>query len=222
MEVKSNEKKENSQNINDEICDPATQEKKLIELSPGNSEANKMKKMKSKKLNTILKKEPRVYLGIPKNQNQKSLGIKWDNKAIDEQNAYRQRHRLSTVQRHKMKSVSQTKYNSAVIGVEDDDYLKNLIKVNQIKVTDELIKNIIKIFNEPKEYKKVRNNSTRLKIPFKFDFHSNAIKSAAKNINVFDGELDLESKITLQNTIINKFHKEVLGTNDEICDLNLA
>jgi len=222
MEVKSNEKIENSQKINDEICDPATQEKKLIELSPGNSEANKMKKMKSKKLNTILKKEPRVYLGIPKNQNQKSLGIKWDNKAIDEQNAYRQRHRLSTVQRHKMKSVSQTKYNSAVIGVEDDDYLKNLIKVNQIKVTDELIKNIIKIFNEPKEYKKVRNNSTRIKIPFKFDFHSNAIKSAAKNINVFDGELDLESKITLQNTIINKFHKEVLGTNDEICDLNLA
>ena len=222
MEVKSNEKKENSQKINDEICDPATQEKKLIELSPGNSYSNKMKKMKSKKLNTILKKEPRVYLGIPKNQNQKSLGIKWDNKAIDEQNAYRQRHRLSTVQRHKMKSVSQTKYNSAVIGVEDDDYLKNLIKVNQIKVTDELIKNIIKIFNEPKEYKKVRNNSTRIKIPFKFDFHSNASKSAAKNINVFDGELDLESKITLQNTIINKFHKEVLGTNDEICDLNLA
>lgn len=182
-----------------------------------------MKKIKSKKLNTILKKESRVYFGINKNQNQKSLGIKWDNKAIDEQNAYRQRHRLSTVQRHKMKSVSQTKYNSAVIGVEDDDYLKNLIKVNQIKVTDELIKNIIKIFNEPKEYKKVRNNSTRIKTPFRFDFHSNAIRSAAKNIN-FDGVLDLESKITLQNTIINKFHKEVLGTNDEIRvqDLNLA
>lgn len=73
-------------------------------------------------MNTILKKESRVYFDIPKNQ--KSLGIKWDNKAIDEQNAYRQRHRLSTVQRHKMKSVSQTKYNSAVIGVEDDDYSK--------------------------------------------------------------------------------------------------
>ncbi len=221
MEGKSNDKIENSEKINAEICDPATQEKKLVELSPGNSE-NKNKKNKNKKLNTILKKESRVYFGIPKSQ--KGLGIKWDNKAIDEQNAYRQRHRLSTVQRHKMKSVSQTKYNSAVIGVEDDDYLKNLIKVNQIKVTDELIKNIIKILNEPKEYKKVRNNSTRLKTPFKFDFHSNAIKSAAKHINVFDGELDLESKITLQNTIINKFHKEVLGTNDDICDqdLNIA
>lgn len=223
MEGKPNDKIENSEKINNEICDPATQEKKLIELSPGNPESNKMKKIKNKKLNTILKKESRVYFGINKNQNQKSLGIKWDNKAIDEQNAYRQRHRLSTVQRHKMKSVSQTKYNSAVIGVEDDDYLKNLIKVNQIKVTDELIKNIIKIFNEPKEYKKVRNNSTRIKTPFRFDFHSNAIRSAAKNIN-FDGVLDLESKITLQNTIINKFHKEVLGTNDEIRvqDLNLA
>ena len=94
----------------------------------------------------------------------------------------------------------------------------------KIQDFDKLIKNIIKILNEPKEYKKVRNNSTRLKTPFKFDFHSNAIKSAAKHINVFDGELDLESKITLQNTIINKFHKEVLGTNDDICDqdLNIA
>ena len=57
--------------------------------------------MKSKKLNTILKKESRVYSGVPKND--KSLGIKWDNKAIDEQNAYRKVHRLSNAQRHKMK-----------------------------------------------------------------------------------------------------------------------
>ena len=92
MEGKTNDKIENSEKINNEICDPATQEKKLIELSPGNPESNKMKKIKNKKLNTILKKESRVYFGINKNQNQKSLGIKWDNKAIDEQNAYRQRH----------------------------------------------------------------------------------------------------------------------------------
>ena len=107
-----------------------------------------------------------------------------------------------------------------MIGIEDDKYLKNLIKVNQITVSDEIIKNIIKLFNEPKEFKKVRTNSTHLKVPFKFDFHSKIIRSATENIHVFD-DLDLESKITLQNTIINKFHKEVLGGNIEINNKDL-
>jgi hypothetical protein len=34
-------------------------------------------------------------------------------------------------------------------------------------------------------------------------------------MHVFDDVLDYETKITLQNTIINKFHKEVLGGNCE-------
>ena len=210
-------KKINSEKLLPTICDPATLQKKSIELSPSiNATNNKMKKIKSKKLNTILKKESRATSGFLKSE--KSLGIKWDNKAIDEQNAYRKIHRLSNVQRHKMKSLSRTKYNSAVIGVEDDEYLKNLIKVNQITVTDDLIKNIIKILNEPKELKKVRNNSTKLKFPTKFDFNSQAIRSAAENIHVFDDVTDYETKITLQNTIINKFHKEVLGGNSEFSD----
>ena len=142
---------------------------------------------------------------------EKGVGIIWDNKAIDEQKSYRIKHRLSNMQRHKMKSLSRTKYNSAVIGVEDDEYLKNLIKVNQITLTDELIKNITNLLNEPKEFKKVRNNSTHIKIPNTFDLNSKAIRDASENMHVFEGVLDDESKITLQNTIINKFHKEVLG-----------
>ena len=209
-----------SEKINSNICDPATLQKKSIELSPNiNTSSNKMKKIKSKKLNTILKKESRVYTGAQKNE--KSLGIKWDNKAIDEQNAYRKIHRLSNVQRHKMKSLSRTKYNSAVIGVEDDEYLKNLIKVNQITVTDDLIKNIIKILNEPNDLKKVRTystHSTQLKVPSRYDINSQAIFSAADNMHVFDDVKDYETKITLQNTIINKFHKEVLGGNSEFSD----
>ena len=209
MEGEIKNKQNKSEKIISTISDPATQEKKTVELSPGNNESKK--KFKSQK--SILKKESRAYSGIPKND--KSLGIKWDNKAIDEQNAYRMRHRLSNVQRHKMKSLSRTKYNSAVIGVEDDEYLKNLIKVNQITVSDELIKNVIKILNEPKEVKKVRNHSTQLKVPFTFNLQSKAIRSAAENMHVFDDILDYETKITLQNTIINKFHKEVLGGNCE-------
>lgn len=66
MEGKTNDKIENSEKINNEICDPATQEKKLIELSPGNPESNKMKKIKNKKLNTILKKNPVFILVLIK------------------------------------------------------------------------------------------------------------------------------------------------------------
>jgi hypothetical protein len=205
-----NDPKSHSEKIMPTVSDPATQGKKAPGLSPTVHESNiKNKKLKQKKLNTILKKESRAIMRVSK---QEKGGIIWDNKAIDEQKSYRIKHRLSTVQRHKMKSLSRTKYNSAVIGVEDDDeYLKNLIKVNQITLTDELIKNITNLLNEPKEYKKIRNKSTHVKIPNTFDLHGKAIKNAAENINVFEGVLDDESKITLQNTIINKFHKELLG-----------
>ena len=204
-----------SEKIISTIRDPATKAKKSFEISPSNNESNnKNKKTKSKKLNTILKKESRV-IGIPKQD--KNIGIKWDNKAINEQNEYRMRHRLSNVQKNKMKSLSRTKYNSAVIGVENDEYLKNLIKVNQINVTDDLIKNIIKALNEPNEFKKTRTNSTHLKVHFKSDNY-NKIRSAAENMQVFDDVLDYETKMTLKNTIINKFHKEVLGGNTELND----
>ena len=214
MEGEMKYPKNKSGKIISTICDPATKAKKSIELSPGsNGSNNKMKKLKSKKLNTILKKESRV-IGLPKQD--KNIGIKWDNKAINEQNEYRMRHRLSNVQIHKMKSLSRTKYNSAVIGVENDEYLKNLIKVNEINVTDDLIKNIIKTLNEPNEFKKTRTNSTRLKVHFTSDYDFNSIRSAAENMQVFDDVLDYETKMTLKNTIINKFHKEVLGGNAEL------
>lgn len=67
------------------------------------------------------------------------------------------------------------------------------------------------MLNEPKEFKKVRNNSTHIKLPNTFDLHSKSIRDAAENMHVFDWVLDDESKITLQNTIINKFYKDVPG-----------
>ena len=207
MEEPTNDPKSQSEKIMPTIHDPATQGKKALGFSPNIHERNiKSKKFKTQK--SILKKE-RAIMGTSKQE--KGVGIIWDNKAIDEQKSYRIKHRLSNMQRHKMKSLSRTKYNSAVIGVEDDEYLKNLIKVNQITLTDELIKNITNLLNEPKEFKKVRNNSTNIKIPNTFDLNSKAIRDASENMHVFEGVLDDESKITLQNTIINKFHKEVLG-----------
>ena len=190
-------------NIVSKIYEESNQESKFLD---NNEPKIKIKKIKSKK--SILKKDSRIYTGQQKQE--KSLGIKWDNKAIDEQNDYRKKHRLSNAQLYKIKSLSRTKFNSNVIGEDDDQYLKNLIKVNEIKVTDELIKNIIKKLQGPKDDKIFRNHSTVLKTPYKFELYSNSNSSSTDNLDVFDDILDDEKKITLQNTIINKFHKEVL------------
>ena len=84
--------------------------------------------------------------------------------------------------------------------------------MNEITINDELIKNIIKMLKEPKE-KLVRNYSTQLKSCDMLDLevnsnYSNSPENETKD--VFDDILDDEVKLTLQNTIINKFHKEVL------------
>ena len=203
MEELIRNKEKTPDNIVSKIYEESNQESKFLD---NNEPKIKMKKMKSKK--SILKKDSRIYTGQQKQE--KSLGIKWDNKAIDEQNDYRKKHRLSNAQLYKIKSLSRTKFNSNVIGEDDDQYLKNLIKVNEIKVTDELIKNIIKKLQRPKEDKISRNHSTILKTPYKFELYSNSNSSSTDNLDVFDDILDDEKKITLQNTIINKFHKEVL------------
>ena len=203
MEELIRKKEKIPDNIVSKIYDESNQESKFLD---NNEPKIKIKNIKSKK--SILKKDSRIYAGQQKQE--KSLGIKWDNKAIDEQNDYRKKHRLSNAQLYKIKSLSRTKFNSNVIGEDDDQYLKNLIKVNEIKVTDELIKNIIKKLQRPKEDKISRNHSTILKTPYKFELYSNSNSSSTDNLDVFDDILDDEKKITLQNTIINKFHKEVL------------
>ena len=201
-ELNKNKEKSPENNIA-KIYEEPNQESKFLN---NNEPKLKMKKIKSKK--SILKKDSRIYTCQQKQE--KNFGIKWDNKAIDEQNDYRKKHRLSNVQLYKIKSLSMTKFNSNIIGEDDDYYLKNLIKVNEIKVTDEIIKNIIKKLQRPKEDKISRNYSTHLKTPYKFELYSNSNSSSTNNLDVFDDILDDEKKITLQNTIINKFHKEVL------------
>ena len=203
MEELIKNKEKNPENTITKISEESNQESKILD---NNEPKLKMKKIKSKK--SILKKDSRIYTGHQKQE--KSLGIKWDNKAIDEQNDYRKKHRLSNAQLYKIKSLSRTKFNSNIIGEDDDQYLKNLIKVNEIKVTDELIKNIIKKLQRPKEDKISRNHSTILKTPYNFELYSNSNSSSTDNLDVFEDILDDEKKITLQNTIINKFHKEVL------------
>ena len=176
--------------------DPAKEEK---------SQTN-TKKRKNKKLNTILKKESRIMKeDIPK---ERKLSIKWDKKVIESQ-ITKKKGKLSD----EMKKSSSTRYKNYVCQGEEDEYFKNLLKVNQIKITDDIIKNILKAL-EPKGMKKVRTFSTHINrqinsLPILYPDNSQ------DDIKVFDDNLDDESKITLKNTIINKFHKQIIGNGNE-------
>ena len=176
--------------------DPAKEEK---------SQTN-AKKKKNKKLNTILKKESRIMKeDIPK---ERKLSIKWDKKVIESQ-ITKKKGKLSD----EMKKSSSTRYKNYVCQGEEDEYFKNLLKVNQIKITDDIIKNILKAL-EPKGMKKVRTFSTHINR----QINSLSIlypNNSQDDIKVFDDNLDDESKITLKNTIINKFHKQIIGNGNE-------
>ena len=117
-------------------------------------EGKTSKKRKVKKLNTILKKNKRLEnIGIPK---ERKTSIKWD-ETIEHPNPNKKK-KLS----EEMKKKSSARYNNDIVRDEQDEYLKNLLKVNEIKITDDIIKKIFQKFNEPKEYKKVRTLSTHL------------------------------------------------------------
>ena len=166
------------------------------------------KKRKQKKYNTILKKESRfLNNGVPK---ERKISIKWDNITIESQQGGKSKKKNSD----ELKRISSTRYKNYISQSEDeeDEYLKNLIKVNQLKVTDDLIKNILIKFNEPKEFKKVRTFSTHIN---RACFPGLKVMERSEDIKVFDGVKDDESKLTLKNTFINKFHKEFIGNGSE-------
>ena len=189
------EETQKSSNIND-----PTNERKYSEYD----QIRVPKKRRTKKLNTILKKSSK-YINQSK---QEKMSIKWDNEKIESQNANKKKNKLSISEADEMKRQSSTRYKHYTLGGEEDEYLKYLIKVNEIKVTDDIIKNIMKRFNEPHEHKKTRTFSTHVIRGFN---SSPSLLQTKDDIKVFEGSLDDESKITLENTIINKFHKELIG-----------
>ena len=169
-----------------------------------------LKKRRPKKLNTILKKESRVLNnGIPK---ERKASIKWDNQAIESQTKGKNDKKSSD----ELKRISSTRYKNYISKgeEEEDEYLQNLLKVNQLKVTDDIIKNILKKFNEPNEVKKARTFSTHINRAFNC-FPKLKVIESTEDIKVFDGVKDDESKLTLKNTFINKFHKEFIGNGNE-------
>ncbi len=130
-----------------------------------------------------------------RNQN----GIIWDNKTIDEQYLDRKLHPRIKIDEPK------TPYPD---GDESDIYQEGINKLNEIKPTEELLNNVVNSLMETNEEKKKNIKTNELKKKAYGNEYTAALKFYNENKEKFD-ELNGERKITLQNTLINKFHKEV-------------
>ena len=133
---------------------------------------------------------------LKKKNNEKT--IVWDNKTIEKQYLDRKSHPRIKIDENK------TLYPN---GDDEDLYQEGINKVNEIKPTEEIINNVIETLNK---LDKIANNNKANKL--KKDVYDNeyvkALKFYHENIMKCDN-LSGERIICLQNTLINKFHKEV-------------
>ena len=133
--------------------------------------------------------------GKPRNKhNNCHSGIIWDNKTIEEQYLDRKLHPRAKIDEPK------TSYPD---GDEKDLYQEGMNKVNETKPTEELLNNVAASLNNDNKSKngelKRRANSNEF---------TNALKFYKEVDKKFE-DLTGERKLCLQNTLINKFHKEV-------------
>ena len=93
-------------------------------------------------------------------------------------------------------------------GDESDLYQEGINKLNEIKPTEELLNDVVNSLMEKDEEKKKNLKTNQLKKKAYGNEFTNALKFYNENKEKFE-ELTGERKICLQNTLINKFHKEV-------------
>ena len=130
-------------------------------------------------------------------------GIKWDNKSIEEQ-------RLDSILHPRTKiDEPKTPYPD---GDENDIYQDGINKVNEIKPTEELLNDVVASLNE-----KNKSKTEEFKKKAYSNEYTKALEFYAQNKEKFD-DLSGERKICLQNTLINKFHKEVRKLSKEISE----
>ena len=126
-------------------------------------------------------------------------GIIWDNKTIDEQYLERKLHPRIKIDEPK------TPYPD---GDDEDIYQEGINKVNEIKPTEELLNNVVASLNEKEKKEKKKSNTQELKKKAYTNEFTRALKFYNENKEKYD-DLSGERKICLENTLINKFHKEV-------------
>lgn len=190
-EAKKDEKKvEFAPTVEDHPFDP------VIKSQSNRINRNLLKDPKNKKL---LKKKKTVSLKMSK---------------IDQEEEEKNKH--SAKEEKEIKIKSQAVYNKNDDKI-DDIYLKNLNKVNKIKANDDFIVTVLKALEltEGSKAKFMKQRSSAMAIGGN-RLHLQAVDAIATKTKVFDEGLDDTSKLTLENTILNKFQKEVSGTVEKI------
>ena len=147
-----------------------------------------------------------------KNQ-EESNNVKFDVKSIEELDDYKKNH--PKLDKEKIKEAS-TVYKVIEEIDNDDEYIKTLNKVNSIKTTDEIITNIIKVLiRSDGSPKKTRRHFSCENIKNTCKLNIKKLYSLAGDEKLFN-KLEDEQKITLQNTLLNKFYKVVKESEDQI------
>ena len=142
---------------------------------------------------------------LPKQQKEtNNIGIKWDDKTIEEQKDYRKKHPLD---KEKLKN-SISRYAS--IDDNNDIYIQGLNKVNQINSNDEIINKIFNSLNESSKKKNLKRNKSCLALGrFKRKLNLINFYKITEKEKIFDDNLEDEQKLTLQNTLFNKINNNL-------------
>ena len=142
---------------------------------------------------------------LPKQQKEtNNIGIKWDDKTIEEQKDYRKKHPLD---KEKLKN-SISRYAS--IDDNNDIYIQGLNKVNQINSNDEIINKIFNSLNESSKKKNLKRNKSCLALGrFKRKLNLKNFYKITEKEGIFDENLEDEQKLTLQNTLFNKINNNL-------------
>ena len=177
-------------------------------------EKKSMKRARTKTFNEQMKVIPllkppnrrRKFDKEGKTTNQENIQsrIIWDNKTIEEHYLDRKLHPRVKIDEPK------TPYPD---GNDEDIYQEGINKVNEIKPTEELINNVVASLNEKDKEKKTSNSKELKKRAYSNEFTA-ALKFYNENKEKYE-DLSGERKICLENTLINKFHKEERNLSKE-------
>ena len=177
----------------------AIKEKKTIKKLPSHSNIKVVPLLKPPSKRRKFNKDGKMV--IDKKEHNQS-GIKWDNKIIQDLCLEKKQH-------PKIKE-EKTLYPD---GDKEDLYEEAVNKVNEIKPTEEILNNVIDVLNNKGENEK-KLELKRIKKRTYSSQYPKTLKFYDDICNKFDN-LSGENKISLQNTLINKFHKEVRDLSKE-------
>ena len=206
MSIETEKKQENSDENRKNCCNLKDQdflylkksrkEKKSIKVASTKSERVQIKVIPLLKPPSKRRKFDKY--GKTTNQENSQTGIIWDNKTIEEQYLDRKLHPRIKIDEPK------TPYPD---GDDEDIYQEGINKVNEIKLTEELLTDVVASLNE-KDKDKIKSNTAELKRKAYSNEYTTALKFYNENKEKYE-DLTGERKMSLENTLINKFHKEV-------------